>query len=65
MRCYACGRPILGGDGVEVDLAPDGQAFAEPALIHQRCSPLTLERVENRLDTKGRTAHGVQYPALA
>ena len=39
LRCYACGRPMLGGDGVEVDLAPAGGAFAEPVLMHERCSP--------------------------
>ena len=39
LRCYACGRPMLGGDGVEVDLAPAGHPFAEPVLMHERCSP--------------------------
>ena len=39
LRCYGCGRPMLGGDGVEVDLAPAGRPFAELVLMHQRCSP--------------------------
>jgi hypothetical protein len=39
LRCYECGRPMACGDGVEVDLAPAGHAFAEPVLMHQRCSP--------------------------
>jgi hypothetical protein len=39
LRCYACGRPMLGGDGVEVDLAPAGHSFAEPVLMHERCLP--------------------------
>ena len=43
LRCYECGRPILGGDGVKVDLAPAGHAFAEPVLMHQRCSPRIAE----------------------
>ena len=39
LRCYGCGRPMLDGDRVEVDLAPAGHPFAEPVLMHQRCSP--------------------------
>ena len=41
LRCYGCGRPVLRGDGVEVDLAPASHPFAEPVLMHQRCSPPT------------------------
>ena len=44
LRCYGCGRPVLGGDGVEVDLAPAGRRFAEPVLMHQRCSPAISAR---------------------
>jgi hypothetical protein len=31
---------MLGGDEVEVDLAPASHAFAEPVLMHQRCARL-------------------------
>lgn len=40
LRCYECGRPMAGGEEVEVDLAPASHAFAELVLMHQRCSPL-------------------------
>ena len=45
LRCYKCGLPMLGGDGVEVDLAPASQAFAELVLMHQRCSALSRLRL--------------------
>jgi len=31
---------MLGGDEVEVDLAPVGHAFAELVLMHQPCARL-------------------------
>jgi len=44
LRCYACGRPMQGGDEVEVDLAPASHAFGEPVLMHRHCSPPTAQR---------------------
>ena len=35
---------MQGGDEVEVDLAATSHAFAEPVLMHQRCSPPIAER---------------------
>jgi hypothetical protein len=47
LRCYECGRPMLPGDEVEVDVAPARQAFAELVLVHQGCSHLAV-KVESR-----------------
>jgi hypothetical protein len=38
-RCYVCGRLMLDAEAVAMDIAPARQAFAEPVLVHQHCSP--------------------------
>lgn len=41
-RCYGCGRPVLAGESVAVDLASGDRAFAEPVGMHERCAPAYL-----------------------
>ena len=72
LRCYGCGRPMLGGDAVEVDLAPAGRPFAEPVLMHQRCSctsgahaPAVLAQARRTLRPFPRSARHHAAPPVA
>ena len=43
LRCFYCGRPIVGGQSVQIDLSPR-EPFSEPAYVHPWCLPHIAER---------------------
>jgi hypothetical protein len=64
--CYGCGRPLLAGESVPVDLAPSGRAFMEPVRMHERCARAHLpvecrdRRKQVDADTRRRLARDLR-----
>jgi hypothetical protein len=54
---------MLAIDRVEVDLAPASQKFADPVVVHQRCSSLTAKRLES--SRRSGRAYSVRHAVFA